>query len=78
MQDKYLLVSKDEFFAFVDLEKACHRVSRNLAYLSYEKGGVPEKLVRIVEAAYHGGNVGGQQFGTLTLLSGEKLGIRSR
>ena len=44
---------KDLFFTFVDLEKANDRMARDLVYWSLRRSGVPEKLVRLVEATYH-------------------------
>ena len=40
--------------SFVDLEKAYDRVTRDLVYWSLRRRGVPEKLVRLVEATYRG------------------------
>ena len=51
MQEKHLEVGKDLFFNFVDLVKTYDRVARDLVS---EKERVPEKLVRLVEATYHG------------------------
>jgi hypothetical protein len=47
-------VHKDLFFALVDLEKAYDRVPRDLVYWCLRRRGVPEKLVRLVEATYNG------------------------
>ena len=45
---------KDLFLSFVDLEKAYDRVPRDLVYWCLRRREVPEKLVRLVEATYHG------------------------
>ena len=45
---------KDLFLTFVDLEKAYDRVPRDLVYWCLRRRGVPQKLVRLVEATYHG------------------------
>ena len=50
---KNIEVSKDQFFTFVDLEKAYDGVSRDLVYWCMRKRGFPEKLVRLVETTYH-------------------------
>ena len=42
------------FLTFVDLDKVYNRVSRDLVYWCLTRKGVPEKLVRLVEATYHG------------------------
>ena len=44
----------DLFITFVELDKAYDRVPRDLMYWCLRRGGVPEKLVWLVEAAYHG------------------------
>ena len=54
LQEKHLEVHKDLFLTFVDLEKAYDRVPRDLVYLCLRRRGVPKKLVRLVEATYHG------------------------
>ena len=54
LQEKHLEVHKDLFLAFVDLEKAYGRVPRDLVYWCLRRRGVPEKLVTLVEATYHG------------------------
>ena len=54
LQEKHIEVHKDLFFTFVDLEKAYDRVPRDLVYWCLQRRGVPEKLVRLVEATYHG------------------------
>ena len=50
--EKFREVKKDLFFCFVDLEKACNRVSRELVYWCLRKKNVPENLPRIVQATY--------------------------
>ena len=45
---------KDVCLTFVDLEKAYDRAPRDLVYWYLRRRGVPEKLVRLVEATYHG------------------------
>ena len=54
LQEKHLEVHKDLFLTFVDLEKAYDRVPRDLVYWCLRRRGVPEKLVRLVEATYRG------------------------
>ena len=54
LQEKHIEVHKDLFLTFVDLEKAYDRVPWDLVYWCLRKRGVPEKLVRLVEATYHG------------------------
>ena len=54
LQEKHLEMHKDLFFTFADLEKAYDRVPRDLVYWCLRRRGVPEKLVRLVEATYHG------------------------
>ena len=54
LQEKHLEVHRDLFLTFVDLEKAYDRVPRDLVYWCLRRRGVPEKLVRLVEATYHG------------------------
>ena len=54
LQEKHPEVHKDLFFTFVDLEKAYDRVPMDLVYWCLRRRGVPEKLVRLVEATYHG------------------------
>ena len=54
LQEKHIEVHKDLFLTFVDLEKSYDRVPRDLMYWCQRWRGVPEKLVRLVEATYHG------------------------
>ena len=54
LQEKHIEVHKDLFLTFVDLEKAHDRVPMDLVYWCLRRRGVPEKLVRLVEATYHG------------------------
>ena len=54
LQEKHIEMHKDLFLTFVDLEKAYDRVSIDLVYWCLRRGGVPEKLVRLVETTYHG------------------------
>ena len=53
LQEKRIEVHKDLFLTFIYLEKAYDRVPRDLVYWCLRRGGVPEKLVRLVEATYH-------------------------
>ena len=54
LQEKHIEVHEDLFLTFVDLETAYDRVPRDLVYWCLRRRGVPEKLVRLVEATYHG------------------------
>ena len=54
LQEKHIEVHKDLFLTFVDLEKAYDRVPMDLVYWCLRRRGAPEKLVRLVEATYHG------------------------
>ena len=54
LQEKHIEVHKDLFVTFIDFEKAYDRVPRDLMYWCLRRRGVPEKLMRLVEATYHG------------------------
>ena len=54
LQEKQIEMHKDLFLSFVDLEKAYDRVLMDLVYWCLRRRGVPEKVVRLVEATYHG------------------------
>ena len=54
LQEKHPEVHTDLFLTFVDLEKEYDRVPRDLVYWCLRRRGVPEKLVSLVEATYHG------------------------
>ena len=54
LQEKHQEVYKDFFFTFVDLEKAYDRVPKDLVHWCLRRRWVSEKLVRLVEATYHG------------------------
>ena len=53
LQEKHIEVSTCLFFTFVDLEKAYDMVTMDLVYWS-ENETVLVKLVKLVEATYHG------------------------
>ena len=52
LQEKHLEKQRDLFFAFVDLEKAYDRVPREVVYWCLRRRGVPERIVRMVQATY--------------------------
>ena len=54
LQEKYLGKRKDIFFAFVDLEKAFDRIPRKVLWWAMRSLGVPEWIVKIVQAMYNG------------------------
>ena len=54
LQEKQIEVHKDLFLTFIDLEKAYDRVPRDLVYWRLRRRRVPERLVRLEEATYHG------------------------
>ena len=54
LQEKHSEVHKDLFLTFVDLEKAYDRVPMDLVYWCLRRRGDSEKLMRVVEATYHG------------------------
>ena len=51
-QEKALEGNRELFIAFVDLEKAYDRVPREVIYWCLRKGGVSEKLVRVIKGLY--------------------------
>ena len=52
LQEKYLAANRRFCMAFVDLEKAFHRVPRKVIWLSLRKLGVEEWIVRLVQGMY--------------------------
>ena len=52
LQEKYMAVKKNLYFAFVDLEKAFDRVPRKVIWWSMRKLGVDEWVVRLVQGMY--------------------------
>ena len=52
LQEKYRLVKKNLYFAFVDLEKAFDRVPRKVIWLAMRKLGVDEWVARLVQGMY--------------------------
>ena len=54
MQEKYGCKGKKLYFVFVDLEKACDRVPREVTRWVLRKAGVEEWLVKAVMAMYEG------------------------
>ena len=53
LQEKAISVDTTLYFAFVDLEKAFDRVPRKVVWWALRKLGVPEALVKTVQAMYH-------------------------
>ena len=54
-QEKMLEGNKIMYTAFIDLEKAYDRVPREVLYWCLRKRGVTEKMVRVIQSLYHGG-----------------------
>ena len=52
LQEKHLAKNKNIFFAFVDLEKAFHRVPRIVICLAMRKLGIEKSIVELVQAMY--------------------------
>ena len=50
LQERHLEKQKDLSFAFVDIEKAYDRISREVVYWCLQTRGVPEKIVRLIRA----------------------------
>ena len=53
LQEKHLAKNMKLYFAFVDLEKAFHRVPRKVIWWAMRKLGVEEWIVRFVQAMYN-------------------------
>ena len=53
LQERHLAKDKTLYLAFVDLEKAFDRVPRAVLWWAMRKLGVPEVLIRTVQAMYH-------------------------
>ena len=56
VQEKMLEKKKKVYMAFLDLEKAYDRVSREVVYWCLQRKGVPEQMTRMVQATYKEGN----------------------
>ena len=56
MQEKMLEGSKVMYTAFVDLEKTCNRVPREILYWCLRKRGVTEKMIKVIRSLYEGGH----------------------
>ena len=52
LQEKYLVVNKPLYLAFVDLEKAFDRVPRKVIWWAMRKLGVEEWAIRVVQGMY--------------------------
>ena len=52
LQEKYLAKRKNLYFAFVDLEKAFDRVSRDVVWWAMRKLAVDEWIINVVQAMY--------------------------
>ena len=52
VQEKMLEKKKKVYVAFLDLEKAYDRVPREVVYWCLRRKGVPEQMVRMVQATY--------------------------
>src|SRR5207249_6524194 len=52
LQEKYLCKGKELWMAFVDLEKACDRVPREVFWWALRKLKVEEWLVRVIMSVY--------------------------
>jgi len=54
MQEKYLAKKKEQWMAFVDLEKAFDRVPREVVWWALRKVGVEEWIVKVIQSVYVG------------------------
>ena len=54
IQEKYLAKNKNLYLAFVDLEKAFDRVPRRVLWWAMRVVGVPEWIIKVVQAMYSG------------------------
>ena len=54
IQEKYLTQKRDIWIAFVDLEKAFDRVSRDVSWWALRQSGVEEWIVRVIQSMYEG------------------------
>ena len=54
LQEKYLAAKKDLWMAFVDFEKAFHRVARDVLWWSLRELGVEESIIGVIKSIYDG------------------------
>ena len=54
LQEKYLARKRDLWMAFVDLEKAFHRVPREVLWWALREVGVQERLLKVIQSMYAG------------------------
>ena len=54
LMEKYKQGRRELHYVFVDLEKACNRISREELWYCMRKSGMMEKYVRLVQDMYEG------------------------